>query len=253
MEAIAKRRNLKGSPRKTRLVIDLIRGRNVSQALSILQFTNKRAAKPITKLLRGAIANATYLAEQKNIAIDPDDLWVKSCFVDMGMHKNRRRLRPAPQGRAYQEQRHYCHITIMLSSDRPETPVTKLKKHGNKVNPEALDAAAEAAKKRVKPAKAEKPVAKKAKAEKAEAVVEVEDPAVENVETVETPVVETAETTEEVKVEAPEVEAAEEVKADAPETTEEVTADAATEEAPVEETVDAPAAETEDTEESDKQ
>ncbi len=146
MEAIAKRRNLKGSPRKTRLVIDLIRGRNVSQALAILKFTNKRAAKPITKLLRSAIANATYLAEQKNIAIDPDDLWVKSCFVDMGMHKNRRRLRPAPQGRAYQEQRHYCHITIMLSSDQPETPVTKLKKHGNKVNPAELDAKAEAAK-----------------------------------------------------------------------------------------------------------
>ena len=77
------------------------------------QFTNKRAANPITKLLRSAIANATYLAEQQNIAIDPDDLWVKSCFVDMGVHKNRRRLRPAPQGRAYQEQRHYCHITIL--------------------------------------------------------------------------------------------------------------------------------------------
>ncbi|MGI8883376.1 MAG: 50S ribosomal protein L22, partial [Pyrinomonadaceae bacterium] len=112
MEAIAKTRHLKGSPRKARLVIDLMRGRNVSQALAILKFTDKRAADPIAKTLRSAIANATYLAEQQNIAIDPDDLWVKTCFVDMGAHKNRRRVRPAPQGRAYKEQRHYCHITI---------------------------------------------------------------------------------------------------------------------------------------------
>ena len=117
MEAIAKTRHLKGSPRKARLVIDLIRGRNVSQALNILKFTDKRAADPIAKTLRSAIANATYLAEQQNIAIDPDDLCVKTCFVDMGAHKNRRRMRPAPQGRAYREQRHYCHITILVSSD----------------------------------------------------------------------------------------------------------------------------------------
>lgn len=119
MEAIAKTRHLKGSPRKARLVIDLIRGRNVSQALNILKFTDKRAAEPITKTLRSAIANATYLAEQQNIAIDPDDLFVKTCFVDMGAHKNRRRMRPAPQGRAFREQRHYCHITILVSSDAP--------------------------------------------------------------------------------------------------------------------------------------
>lgn len=117
MEAIAKTKYLKGSPRKARLVIDLIRGRNVSQALAILKFTDKRAAAPISKCLSSAIANATYLAEQQNIAIDPDDLWVKTCFVDMGPTKNRRRMRPAPQGRAYREQRHYCHITIQVSSD----------------------------------------------------------------------------------------------------------------------------------------
>ena len=120
MEAIAKTRNLKGSPRKARLVIDLIRGVNVSRALNILKFTDKRAADPIAKTLRSAIANATYKAEQENIAIDPDDLFVKTCFVDMGPHKNRRRVRPAPQGRAFREQRHYCHITILVSSDKPE-------------------------------------------------------------------------------------------------------------------------------------
>ncbi|MBC7898673.1 MAG: 50S ribosomal protein L22 [Saprospiraceae bacterium] len=119
MEAIAKLRHLKGSPRKARLVIDLIRGRNVSQALSILKFTNKRAALPIAKCLSSAIANATYLAEQQNIAIDPDGLWINTCFIDMGPTKNRRRVRPAPQGRAYREQRHYCHITIHVTSEAP--------------------------------------------------------------------------------------------------------------------------------------
>lgn len=121
MEAIAKTRHLKGSPRKARLVIDLIRGRNVSQALAILRFTDKRAADPIAKTLRSAIANATFQAEKQNIAIDPDDLFVKTCFVDMGAHKNRSRMRPAPQGRAFREQRHYCHITILVSSDVPKT------------------------------------------------------------------------------------------------------------------------------------
>ncbi len=134
MEAIAKTKNLKGSPRKARLVIDLIRGRNVSQALAILKFTDKRAADPIAKTLQSAIANATFAAEKQNIAIDPDELFVKSCFVDMGPHKNRRRMRPAPQGRAYREQRHYCHITILVSSDKPaeeEKVLGKKDKTGN--------------------------------------------------------------------------------------------------------------------------
>lgn len=171
MEAIAKTRHLKGSPRKTRLVIDMIRGRNVSQALAILKFTDKRAADPIEKTLRSAIANATYLAEQQNIAIDPDDLWVRTCFVDMGPTKNRRRMRPAPQGRAYREQRHYCHITIQVTSD--EQPKTE----------KELKAEAAKAKKADVPKKAKAPAKKKAdapketKKAKAEKVEEVETPA----------------------------------------------------------------------------
>jgi large subunit ribosomal protein L22 len=112
-------------------VIDLIRGRNVSQALAILKFTDKRAADPIAKTLRSAIANATYLAEQQTIAIDPDELWVKTCFVDMGAHKNRRRMRPAPQGRAYKEQRHYCHITIHVTNDEKPVDLKKIKNSRN--------------------------------------------------------------------------------------------------------------------------
>lgn len=122
MEAIAKTKYLKGSPRKARLVIDMIRGVDVSRALAILKFTDKRAAAPIAQCLNSAIANATYLAEQQNIAVDPDDLWVRTCFVDMGPTKGRKRMRPAPQGRAYREQRHYCHITIQVTSDdKPKT------------------------------------------------------------------------------------------------------------------------------------
>src|SRR5258708_38679377 len=78
MEAIAKTKYLKGSPRKARLVIDLIRGTNVSRALSILKFTDKRAADPIAQCLNSSIANATDKAERQNIAIDPDAIWVKT-------------------------------------------------------------------------------------------------------------------------------------------------------------------------------
>lgn len=183
MEAIAKTRHLKGSPRKARLVIDLIRGRNVSQALNILKFTDKRAADPIAKTLRSAIANATYKAEQQNIAIDPDDLWVKTCFVDMGAHKNRRRMRPAPQGRAYREQRHYCHITILVSSDtNPNVKDIKESKGGKEGDKSA----------------GEKPKPKKAKTQKAqidELAPKAEETPVETTETnesVETTATETA-------------------------------------------------------------
>jgi large subunit ribosomal protein L22 len=102
---------------KARLVIDMIRGKNVNEALAILQFTNKRAANGIEKCVRSAIANASEAAEKANIAIDPDDLWVKVAFVDRGPTKHRRRVRPAPQGRAYREQRHFCNVTILLSTD----------------------------------------------------------------------------------------------------------------------------------------
>jgi large subunit ribosomal protein L22 len=182
MEAVAKTKNLKGSPRKARLVIDLIRGRNVSQALAILKFTDKRAADPIAKTLQSAIANATYLAEKQNIAIDPDDLFIKSCFVDMGVHKNRRRMRPAPQGRAYKEQRHYCHITILVSSDKPEEVVYVKKESAKKA---AI-------------------IEKKATAKKTDEVKETKKAKVEEVETpVTAPVV-----VEEVKSEAEVVETA---------------------------------------------
>jgi large subunit ribosomal protein L22 len=104
----------------------MIRGKRVGEALAILQFTNKRAADGIEKCLRSAIANATEKAERQNVAVDPDDLVVQTCFVDMGPTKHRRRVRPAPQGRAYREQRHFCHVTVTVSTGTDEqATVTK--------------------------------------------------------------------------------------------------------------------------------
>ncbi len=120
MESRASAKYLRGSAQKARLVIDMIRGKNVNKALAILQYTNKRAADGIEKCVRSAIANASEAAEKANIAIDPDELWVKACFVDRGPSKHRSRMRPAPQGRAYREKRHFCHVTVLLSSDEPQ-------------------------------------------------------------------------------------------------------------------------------------
>ena len=125
MEATASAKYLRGSAQKARLVVDMIRGKDVNQALAILRFTKKRAAGHIEKCMRSAIANANEAAEKANISIDPDDLWVRTAFVDGGPTKNRRRVRPAPQGRAYREQRHFCHVTISLSND--ERPQAKAK------------------------------------------------------------------------------------------------------------------------------
>src|SRR5213075_2626954 len=120
MEARASAKYLRGSSQKARLVIDMIRGKNVNQALAILRFANKRAALGIEKCVKSAIANANEAAEKANIAVDPDDLWLKAAYVDRGPTKNRRRVRPAPQGRTYRERRHFCHITILLSNDKED-------------------------------------------------------------------------------------------------------------------------------------
>ena len=130
MEAIAKAKYLRGSAQKARLVVDMIRGKRVGEALAILRFTNRRAAEGIEKCLRSAIANATEAAERQNVAVDPDDLFVKTAFVDMGPTKHRRRVRPAPQGRAYREQRHFCHVTLLVSTGQEEETPAKGKGRG---------------------------------------------------------------------------------------------------------------------------
>jgi large subunit ribosomal protein L22 len=186
MEAKASARNMRGSAQKARLVVDLIRGKNVANALAILQFTHKRAADIISKCLKSAIANANFAAEKQNIAIDPDDLWIKAAFVDIGPTKRRYRMRPAPQGRAYRERRHYCHITVEVSSEKPAAELAKdTKAKTAKDNKAKRDGAAA-------PKAAPK---KEVKAKKAEVVAPVEEvvetPVVET-QAAETPVVETA-------------------------------------------------------------
>src|SRR5688572_13047776 len=142
MEAIAKAKYLRGSAQKARLVVDMIRGKNVNDALAVLRFTHKRAADGIEKCLRSAIANATEKAEKANVAVDPDDLVVKACYVDIGPTKHRRRVRPAPQGRAYREQRHFCHVTVMVSTsdkEEPAAPAKSAKKSAKKTEPAAAE------------------------------------------------------------------------------------------------------------------
>ncbi|MFY9611225.1 MAG: 50S ribosomal protein L22 [Blastocatellia bacterium] len=118
MKARAVAKYIKGSPQKARLVIDLIRGRSVNHALSVLKGTNKRAAGPIETTLRSAIANAEQKADQLNVAIDVDRLVVSTATVDLGPTKYRRRVRPAPMGRAYRERRWQSHITIEVESEK---------------------------------------------------------------------------------------------------------------------------------------
>src|SRR5438034_8877504 len=118
MEAIAKATNIKMSSQKAKLVMDLIRGLKYSEARELLRFTNKRAAGLIYKVLESARANAEQLADKENVMVDVDELWVKACYADTGVTKHRRRVRPAPMGRAYRERRHYCHFTVVVSTEK---------------------------------------------------------------------------------------------------------------------------------------
>lgn len=116
MQARATAKYIKGSPQKARLVIDLVRGKKVEEALGILRFCRKRAARPIEKVLRSAIANA----EQKEPTLDVEDLYVVEAYVNSGITKWRRRLRPAPMGRAHRQMRRQSHITIRISDGKVE-------------------------------------------------------------------------------------------------------------------------------------
>jgi len=116
MEKKAVGRFLKGSAQKSRLVVDQIRGLPVEDALNMLRFSKKRIAKSVEKVLKSAIANAEYADTTDTVSLD--SLYVNRAFVDMGPTKFRRRMRPAPMGRAYRERRHGCHITIFVSDER---------------------------------------------------------------------------------------------------------------------------------------
>jgi large subunit ribosomal protein L22 len=108
MEARAVSKYLRVSPQKARLAVDLIRGRNAGEALSILRFTKKRVTREIAKVLRSAISNA----ELKSENVDVDRLMVVEAYVGDGPRA--KRIRPAPMGRAYRYQRRTSHITVVV-------------------------------------------------------------------------------------------------------------------------------------------
>ncbi|MBS1536338.1 MAG: 50S ribosomal protein L22 [Bacteroidetes bacterium] len=111
MEAKAIRRFVRTSPRKMRLVIDLIRGKSASQALATLKFCPKHAATDAVLVLKSAIANL----ENKSFDVDSDKIMVKEAFVNQG--PSMKRISPAPMGRAYRIIKRSHHLTIVVSAE----------------------------------------------------------------------------------------------------------------------------------------
>ena len=113
IEAHALARHVRLSPQKARLVIDLIRGQKVQDALQTLRYTPKRAAKHIEKVLRSAVANAEKKAEDAGAPLDVDQLFVSKAFVNEGPRW--KRLRPAPMGRAFRYQKRTAHLWVAVA------------------------------------------------------------------------------------------------------------------------------------------
>ncbi len=111
-QAFAKLRNVPTSPRKMRLVVDLIRGKEVNLALDILKFTTKEASRNVEKLLLSAIAN--WKDKNEGQRLEDAGLFVKEAYVDSG--RVLKRLRPAPQGRAHRIRKRSNHVTILVDS-----------------------------------------------------------------------------------------------------------------------------------------
>ncbi len=153
MEFTAKAKYMRVSPQKARLVLDMIKGRRVEDALNVLEFTNKRIAPVVHKLLRSAVENANYLSTEKGVDVDVDRLYVKQAIANEGPRM--KRIRPAPMGRAYRYQRRIAHMEIVLAEKSAAAVAT------NGDQPAAAAKAARAPKK--------KAVAKKAPAKKSTA------------------------------------------------------------------------------------
>ena len=113
MEFTAKANFTRVSPQKARLVLDLIKGKRVEDALTTLQFTKKRIAPAIFQLVRSAVENANYLGQEKGMDVDVDKLYIKSAIANDGPRM--KRIRPAPMGRAYRYQRRISHLEVVLA------------------------------------------------------------------------------------------------------------------------------------------
>ncbi len=114
MQATAKLRYVRLSPQKARLVVDLIRGRSASDALTILRQTNKRVAPQLEKLLRSAIANAENTSD-----VDVDELVISEAYVNEGPRLYR--MRPAAQGRGHRYKHPMAHIVVTVSDQQSQT------------------------------------------------------------------------------------------------------------------------------------
>jgi large subunit ribosomal protein L22 len=113
MEFRAEMRYLRVSPQKARLVLNLIKGRRVEEARNTLLFTKKRVAAHVGKLLQSALDNANFLSAEKNLDFELDNLYVKSAIANDGPRM--KRIRPAPQGRAFRYVRRIAHLELVLA------------------------------------------------------------------------------------------------------------------------------------------
>ena len=147
------------SPQKARLVLGLIKGRGVQEALETAQFTKKRIAPVIHKLLTSAVDNAKYVSGEQGTDVDVDNLYVKQAVANDGPRM--KRIRPAPMGRAYRYQRRLSHIIVSVAERDGGSAqlVTRAEEPAGK--PAKKTAAKKAAGKIAKKAPAKKPVAKK--------------------------------------------------------------------------------------------
>ena len=114
MEAVARVRHIRVTPMKARRVVNLIRGKQASEAMAILKFAPQQASDPIFKLVQSAVANAKVIADKQNLSIDEDDLFVSRAFVDEGT--TLKRFMPRAQGRAFQILKRTSHITIVVAT-----------------------------------------------------------------------------------------------------------------------------------------
>jgi len=112
METVAKAKHIRQSPKKMRPVIDLVRGKSVNEALTLLQFTNKKAANLIRKTIQSAVANMTNNLDHQDV----DDLFIKAAYVDGGPVM--KRWRAAAMGRAVPIMKRTSHLTIILSDKK---------------------------------------------------------------------------------------------------------------------------------------
>jgi large subunit ribosomal protein L22 len=129
------------SPQKARLVLDLIKGRGVQEALETAAFTKKRIAPVVHKLLTSAVDNARYIAGEQGIDLDVDRLYVKNALANDGPRM--KRIRPAPMGRAYRYQRRLAHIVVSVAERDGGSPlVTRIEETAAKAAPAKKAAAA---------------------------------------------------------------------------------------------------------------